>query len=274
MIQNRINGNRLICTVVACLGLMSQLSLQAAYFEGFEGFVNNTPPAGWAVGFNQPSGNDNPQWSQGETFTNIDPNPPGTDPLGFNAYQGTPRSFASISWAAGYNSNTQIWSFINSWLFSPVLEINNGDTVEFYARQTDFYAINQPTGLQYPNSLSLRLSTNGASTNIGSSDTSVGDFTTLLVDINPTLTDTGFPDTWTQYTATVTGLVGTVQGRFGFQYTLDPSTANVSSYIGIDSFQTSASIPVPEPSSLILAGLASGGLAIGLRRRAALKSHV
>jgi len=271
MIKNRIHGNRLICTALASLGLMSQLSLQAAYFEGFESFIDNTPPVGWKVAYNQPSSNDNPQWSQGETYTNLDPYPPGTDPLGFNAYQGTPRSFSNISWAAGYNSNTQNWSFINSWLFSPVLEINNGDTVEFYARQTDYYAINDPTGSQYPNSLSLRLSTNGASTDNGSTPTSVGDFTTLLVDINPTLTDTGFPDTWTQYTATVTGLTGTVQGRFGFQYALDPANYNVGSYIGVDSFQTSASLPVPEPSSFILAGLALGGLAAGARHKSARK---
>ena len=266
MIKNRMNRTRLPYAALACLALLVQTSLQAAYFEGFENFIDNTPPTGWAVRFNQPSTNDNPQWSQGETFTSQQspPYPTGTDPLGFNAYQGTPRSFANISWAAGYNSSTLNWSFINSWLFSPVLEINNGDTVEFFARQTDYYNGQSPA---YPNSLSLHLSTNGASTDIGSTSTSVGDFTTLLVDINPTLTDTGFPDTWTQYTATVTGLTGTVQGRFGFQYSLDPSNAAVGSYIGIDSFQTSASVPVPEPSSLILGGLALGGLAVIRSRR-------
>lgn len=255
---------------VACLGLFHQTALPAAYFEGFENWATeNTPPPGWAVRYTQDPSVNNPQWNQGDTYTSqqTPPFPPGTDPLGFNAYQGTPRSFAQISWAAGYDDDTGNWTFINSWLFSPVLEINNGDTVEFFARQTDYYAVNDPTGNQYPNSLSLRLSTNGASTDIGTTATSVGDFTTLLVDINPTLTDTGFPDTWTQYTATVTGLAGTVQGRFGFQYALDPANANVSSYIGVDSFQTTASIPVPEPSSLVLAGFVSvTGLAVRLAR--------
>ena len=35
--------------------------------------------------------------------------------------------------------------------------------------------------------LELRLSTNGASTNVGTTTTSVGDFTTLLLTVNPLL---------------------------------------------------------------------------------------
>lgn len=246
-----------------CTGQVAQANF--TYFEGFETFVDNTPPAGWAVAFNQPGSNDNPQWTQGETYTNIYPNPPGTDPLGFNAYQGSPRSFASISWAAGYNSSTTTWSFINSWLITPEFTLNNGDTISFFTRQTDFYNGQTPA---YPNSLDVRLSTSGASTNTGTGPSGVGDFTTSLVSVNLALADTGFPETWTQYTATITGLSGPTQGRIGFQYILDPATANVGSYIGVDSFSYTA---VPEPSSFLLIGMGLAGVAY---RRVRVKARV
>lgn len=229
-----------------CTGQVAQANF--TYFEGFETFIDNTPPAGWTVVYNQPSDNDNPQWKQGFVQG------PGADALGFNAYQGTPRSYASISWAAGYNSNTQTWSFINSWLITPEFTMNNGDTISFFTRQTDYYNGQTPS---YPNSLDVRLSTNGASTNIGSGPSGVGDFTTSLVSVNLALSDTGYPETWTQYTATITGLSGPTQGRIGFQYALDPANS-VGSYIGVDSFSYTA---VPEPSSFVLIGMGLAGVA-------------
>ena len=52
------------------------------------------------------------------------------------------------------------------------------------------------------------MSTNGASSNVGTTATDVGDFTTLLLDINPTYTTTGYPNVWTQFTVTVSGVIG------------------------------------------------------------------
>ena len=69
--------------------------------------------------------------------------------------------------------------------------------------------------------LEVRMSTSGASTNVGATNTSVGDFTNLLLTVNPTLITTGagsYPNTWTQFTATVSGVTGTVTGRFAFRY--------------------------------------------------------
>lgn len=230
------------------LGLSQSARANFTYFEGFETFNNNTPPSGWAVAYTQPGSNDNPQWKQGFTQG------PGGDQLGFDAYQGTPRSYAATSWAAGYNSNTTTWSFINTWLITPEFTLNNGDTISFFTRQTDYYNGQTPS---YPNSLDVRLSTNGSSTNVGSGPSGVGDFTTSLVSINLALADTGFPEVWTQYSATISGLAGPTQGRIGFQYALDPATS-VGSYIGVDSFSYTA---VPEPSSFALIGMGLAGVA-------------
>ena len=58
----------------------------------------------------------------------------------------------------------------------------------------------------FPDRLQVRMSTNGASTNVGSTATGVGDFTTLLLDINPNYTTNCYPNVWTQFTVTLSGL--------------------------------------------------------------------
>src|SRR2546428_3306592 len=50
----------------------------------------------------------------------------------------------------------------------------------FYTRTVDMPS--------FPDRLQVRMSTNGASSNVGTTATDVGDFTTLLLDINPTYT--------------------------------------------------------------------------------------
>ena len=54
--------------------------------------------------------------------------------------------------------------------------------MSFYTRTVD-----APT---FPDRLQVRMSTNGASSNVGTTATDVGDFTALLLDINPTYTTT------------------------------------------------------------------------------------
>ena len=81
----------------------------------------------------------------------------------------------------------------------PNVTLTNGDVFTFYTRV--------PTGGgQFPDRLQVRMSTNGASTDVGTSNTSTGDFSTLLLDINPTYSTTVYPEVWTQFTITISGL--------------------------------------------------------------------
>jgi hypothetical protein len=94
------------------------------------------------------------------------------------------------------------------------------------------------------------MSTNGTSSNVGSTATDVGDFTMLLLDINPTYTTSGYPNVWTQFTVTVSGLGSPTTGRLAFHYFVEnggPSGAN-SDYIGIDTVQYACNAPTPTPT--------------------------
>ncbi len=100
-------------------------------------------------------------------------------------------------------------------------------------------------GTIYPDRLEMRLSTAGASTNVGTTATSVGDFTTVLVEVNPTLAAGGYPEVWTQYTATLSGIPGGATGRIAWRYFVTdagPTGAN-SDYIGIDTVEFTSGGP-------------------------------
>ena len=99
--------------------------------------------------------------------------------------------------AANFN-NTRNLDTISNWLLTPVLNLRNGNVLTFYTR-----TVHTP---MFPDRLQVRMSTNGASTNMGSTATGVGDFTTLLLDINPNYTTNGYPNVWTQFTVTLSGL--------------------------------------------------------------------
>ncbi len=130
--------------------------------------------------------------------------------------------------AANYNSTLGSGT-ISTWLLTPEVLLGNGNVLTFYTRV--------PTGSPFPDRLQVRLSTNGASTDVGSTSSSVGDFDTLLLDVNPTLSVGGYPETWTRYDIVLSGLPGPVTGRLAFRYFVPdggPSGTN-SNYIGIDS---------------------------------------
>ena len=127
-----------------------------------------------------------------------------------------------------FNSTTGTGT-ISNWLFAPVRTMNNGDTYSFYTRTPNN---------NFPDRLQVRLSTSGASTDVGTTATSVGVFTTLLLDIDPTYLGT-YPTTWTQFTVTVSGLAGPTSGRLAFRYFVEnggPDGDN-SNIIGIDTFK-------------------------------------
>ena len=167
----------------------------------------------------------------------------------FPGQSGGPTSYAGLNFNNSGSPGT-----ISTWMISPEVTLSNGNEFSFYTR-TESNA--------FPDHLELRLSTNGASTDVGSTASSVGDFTTLLVDVNPGLNGQ-YPEEWAQFTATVSGLAADTTGRFAFRYAVPnagPTGAN-SNYIGIDTVLYTA---VPEPASLSLLGLS--GLALIRRRR-------
>jgi hypothetical protein len=135
---------------------------------------------------------------------------------------------------------------ISTFLMSPNLTFNNGDTISFITRTV--------TTVAFPDRLRLLLSTNGAST-------TPADFSTVLLSVNEGLTLAGYPNTWTSFNATISGLGGPTSGRFAFNYNVPnagPSGAN-SDFIGIDTAAYTI-VAVPEPTTWALMGLSTAGL--------------
>ena len=146
----------------------------------------------------------------------------------FDSYNGAANAYIG----ANFNSTTGGSGIISTWLLTPNRTFRNGDVLRFYTRKP----ATPPNGTDYPDRLEVRLSTNGASTNVGSPGASFGDFSILMLSVNPTLAVGGYPYTWTQYTVFITGLPAPASGRMAFRYFVTgagPSGAN-SDYIGID----------------------------------------
>lgn len=160
------------------------------------------------------------------------------------AYEGADTAFAACNFNSTTGANT-----ISNWLITPMLNITNGDVLTFWSRTV-------PTP-SFPDRLQVRMSTNGASTNVGANATSVGDFTTLLLDINPTLTTAGYPNVWTLYTITISGVTGTVTGKIAFRYFVTnggPSGAN-SDYICLDLVQYNTPVAGTYDASITTSGI-------------------
>lgn len=209
--------------------------------EGFES-VAALPGQGWAFQNNSsPLGTTD--WFQGNA--NV-----------FNAHAGTPSSYLG----ANFNNTAGVGT-ISNWAMAPARVWNNGDMVSFYTR-----TVSMPT---FPDRLEVRLSTNGASTDVGVNATSVGDFSLLLTSVNPALVPGGYPSDWTQVQLTISGLGGPVLGRLAFRYFVEfggPNGIN-SDYIGIDSLDIRGInvIPLPTAGAMGLAGL--GFIATRRRRQ-------
>ncbi|MDQ1469011.1 MAG: hypothetical protein QOJ99_491 [Bryobacterales bacterium] len=212
-----------------CLLVLFTAALDAATIlnENFDG-VFNPSTNGW-VRVNNSTGPGTTGWFQGN---------PGV----FAAQSGQPSSYI----AANYQ-NAAFGGDISDWLITPVVNLENGETLSFFTRTES----GGP-----PDRLEVRLSLNGSSANAGSTTTSVGDFTTVLLTLNGTLSSGGYPVNWTPYTLSVQGLSSAAQGRFGFRYTVTNTAVN-GDYIGIDSVIISSAVPVfvPEPDTFASAGL-------------------
>ena len=174
--------------------------------EGFDD-ISNLPD--WVlINHSQPLGASD--WFQGNSGV-------------FTAFDGLPNAYI----AANFNNGGDL-ATISNWLLTPEVRLENGSMLTFYTRTVE--------GSQFPDRLQVRMSTNGASTNVGTTALDVGDFTSLLLDINPTYTIGGYPEAWTQFTVSITGVAAGTTGRLAFRYFVEnggPQGEN-SNYIGID----------------------------------------
>lgn len=195
--------------------------------------VTLLPGAGWGqINNSAPIGLTG--WFQATTLVGADGIPGTNDDSPFAAHSGDETSYIG----ANFN-NTAGTGTISNWLLTPEVTLTNGTELRFYTRST---------GGEWADRLEVRLSTAGASSNVGTGATGIGDFTTLLLTVNPTLTPiTGYPSEWTEFTATVSGLPAPTSGRFGFRYFVTaggPDGSN-SDYIGIDTLSVVAGGPPP-----------------------------
>jgi predicted secreted protein len=189
-------------------------SFAQAFTENFDNVATLTA-SGWYQQNNSSTIGTNPNWIQGV------PTPTGP----FDSYNGAANSYI----CANYNSTTGN-NTISNWLVTPNRTLRNGDVFTFYTRRPT------PAPTEYPDRLEVRMSTNGASVNVGTGPTGLGDFTTLLLSVNPNLTTGVYPQVWTQFTITISGLPAPTSGRIAFRYfvTSGGPTGTNSDYIGID----------------------------------------
>jgi len=191
------------------IGLFNQ-SLNAQITENFDNITTLTG-SGWFLQNNSsPIGTTG--WFQG-------------NPAAFPAYNGATDSYIG----ANFN-NTGATGTISNWLVTPNVILKNGDVITFFTRTS--------ADNMWADRLQVRMSTNGASTNVGVGATAVGDFTTLLLEINPNLQLSVYPMSWTQFSVTISGLSAPTSGRIAFRYfvTSAGSGGTNSDYIGIDNF--------------------------------------
>ena len=208
-------------------------SVASSTFQINEGFAA-VLPAGWSR-LNNSTTPGAGVWGQGIPVASLG---------AFDAFNGAANSYAYCN----YQSTAAVTgATIQNWMISPVLNIKNGDIVTFWSRT-------EVGGAAYNDQVQLRMSTNGASTNVGATATTFGDFTTVLVDINPAA-NASYPEAWTKYTATISGVTGTVTGRIAFRYYVSnagtATTGANGDYIGIDQ------LTYETPAAAICAGTIS-----------------
>lgn len=205
------NITSVFASCLISIGINSSVLAQA-FTENFDN-ITTLAGSGWSTFNNSTPVGSITNWFQGTSVAGGGP---------FDAFNGAANAYIAANYNFTSGANT-----INGWLITPNRTFKNGDILTFYTRKA--------TGLDYPDRLEVRLSTNGASTNVGTG-AAVGDFTTLLMSVNPSLVTGVYPTTWTQYTITISGLSAPTSGRIAFRYyvTNGGPTGTNSDYIGID----------------------------------------
>lgn len=214
-------GWRLLLRLAAAVSLagVSATAFGQSYIEDFDNIATLTGN-GWVM-----QNNSTPvgalSWFQGlSTTATPTPGP-------FNSYNGAADSYIAVNFNSTGSSGT-----ISNWLVTPNRTLRNGDVFAFYTRKP----LIGSGMIDYPDRLEVRMSTNGASANVGAGANGLGDFTTLLLSVNPTLVANVYPQIWTQFTITISGLPAPTSGRIAFRYfvTGAGSLGTNSDYIGID----------------------------------------
>ena len=202
--------------------------------------VTSLVPTGWFMQNNSQPGPGTTGWFQGNSQV-------------FQAQSGAATSYIGTNFNNGTGTST-----LSNWLLTPPVMLRNGEVLTFWTRTVD-----TPS---FPDRLQVRMSTNGASVDVGTTATDVGDFTTLLLDINPTYTTSGYPTIWTQFTVTLSGIASPTQGRLALRYFVEnggPSGTN-SDYIGIDTLEVSGicgdQLPTPTPTPTVSPGSPTPGI--------------
>lgn len=160
-------------------------------------------------------------------------------PLDHAASDGDSLAFIGNGYLAG-GFDPDIWTNISDWLFTPALEMQNGDVLSF--RALSVACISQPDRLE------VRRNANAA-TYVGDASTSVGDYSVIMLQINENQLPLGMPsvimgDDWELYSATVSGLGGPTVCRLAIRYFVvngGPGAPN-SSFIGIDDLRITRNI--------------------------------
>jgi hypothetical protein len=150
----------------------------------------------------------------------------------FPAQSGGPRSYIATNYLGVENGA----GFVDSWLFSPLLNLTGTTVLSFYSRTAGTAA--------YSDQVEVRF------------DTGLGTFDTLLTTVGGLET---YPTSWTAFSTSV-NVEGS--GRFAFRYLGD---ADALDYVGIDSVKVLTAVPEPSAWLMLVLGLAGVG---ALRRKA------